>query len=181
MFELDVRASADGVVFLLHDSTLDRTTSACGPAESRNWAELQSLDAGAWHSAAYVGDAQAWNAQRQNTLNNLGAIGQGLNQGNQQQMNAGNIYQGQAQQQIEGQKAAWDYKNNQAMNGLLAYKQAISGGMGGVTKQNSVAENSGGGGGLGAAIGAIGGAYLGSLAGQPQLGAQLGSQVGGSL
>lgn len=55
MFELDVRASADGVVFLLHDSTLDRTTSARGSAESRTWAELKSLDAGAWHSAAYVG------------------------------------------------------------------------------------------------------------------------------
>lgn len=55
MFELDVRASADGVVFLLHDSTLDRTTSARGSAECRNWPELKSLDAGAWHSAYYVG------------------------------------------------------------------------------------------------------------------------------
>ena len=55
MFELDVRVSADGVVFLLHDSTLDRTTSARGSAESRTWSELQSLDAGAWHSADYVG------------------------------------------------------------------------------------------------------------------------------
>ncbi len=55
MFEFDVRVSADGVVFLLHDSTLDRTTSGHGPAECRTWAELQSLDAGAWHSAAYVG------------------------------------------------------------------------------------------------------------------------------
>jgi hypothetical protein len=133
------------------------------------------------NTAAYVGDAQAWNAQRQNTLNNLGAIGQGLNQGNQQQMNAGNIMQGQSQQEIEGQKAAWDYANNQAMNGILAYKQAISGDMGGTTTQKSKTTQSGGGGGLGAAIGAIGGAYLGSMAGDPMMGASIGSKVGGSL
>ncbi|HQC99297.1 MAG TPA: glycerophosphodiester phosphodiesterase family protein, partial [Aquabacterium sp.] len=32
MFECDAKLSADGVVFLLHDSTLERTTSGQGTA-----------------------------------------------------------------------------------------------------------------------------------------------------
>ncbi|MFZ2653247.1 MAG: glycerophosphodiester phosphodiesterase [Burkholderiaceae bacterium] len=56
-FECDVKLSADGVPFLLHDSTLQRTTSASGPAGERNWGELARLDAGAWHSRAYAGEA----------------------------------------------------------------------------------------------------------------------------
>jgi glycerophosphoryl diester phosphodiesterase len=55
-FECDVKLSADGVPFLLHDDTLDRTTSAQGPAGSRSWADLSRLDAGRWHSAAYAGE-----------------------------------------------------------------------------------------------------------------------------
>ena len=58
-FECDVKLSADGVPFLLHDDTLDRTTSAQGPAGSRSWADLSQLDAGSWHSAAYAGEAPA--------------------------------------------------------------------------------------------------------------------------
>lgn len=124
-------------------------------------------------------DQQAWNQNRQNALNNLGAIGQGLNYGNQQQMNAGNILQGQNQQEISGQLEKWAYENNVPMNELLAYKQLISGDMGGRT--TSTTKSDGGGGGIGAAVGAIGGAYLGSMAGNPMMGASIGSQVGGSL
>lgn len=56
MFECDVKLSADGVPYLLHDATLDRTTNGQGPVESLSWAELSALDAGSWHSAAYVGE-----------------------------------------------------------------------------------------------------------------------------
>jgi glycerophosphoryl diester phosphodiesterase len=55
-FECDVKLSADGVPFLLHDATLPRTTSGAGPAGGRSWAELSHLDAGAWHSRAYAGE-----------------------------------------------------------------------------------------------------------------------------
>ncbi len=55
-FECDVKLSADGVPFLLHDATLERTTGAPGLAGDRTWAELSRLDAGAWHSAAYAGE-----------------------------------------------------------------------------------------------------------------------------
>ncbi|HSS71583.1 MAG TPA: glycerophosphodiester phosphodiesterase [Casimicrobiaceae bacterium] len=56
MVEFDVKLSADGVAFLLHDDTLDRTTNARGPADALSWAELSRLDAGSWHSRAYAGE-----------------------------------------------------------------------------------------------------------------------------
>ena len=55
-FECDVKLSADGVPFLLHDSTLERTTAASGTAGDLAWAELSQLDAGAWHSRALAGE-----------------------------------------------------------------------------------------------------------------------------
>lgn len=64
MFECDAKLSADGVVFLMHDATLSRTTN--GPAVFGNgastvggdhpWSELAQLDAGGWHSRAYAGE-----------------------------------------------------------------------------------------------------------------------------
>jgi len=56
-FECDVKLSADGVPFLLHDDTLDRTTPEHGVAGLRPWAELSRFDAGAWHSRAFAGEA----------------------------------------------------------------------------------------------------------------------------
>jgi glycerophosphoryl diester phosphodiesterase len=58
-FECDVKLSADGVPFLLHDDTLDRTTNGSGPAGERPWAELSRLDAGSWHSPTYAGEPMA--------------------------------------------------------------------------------------------------------------------------
>ena len=45
-------SSADGVPFLLHDATLERTTTGRGPAAALSWGELSRLDAGGWHSRA---------------------------------------------------------------------------------------------------------------------------------
>ncbi|HVE51283.1 MAG TPA: glycerophosphodiester phosphodiesterase [Casimicrobiaceae bacterium] len=56
MVEIDVKLSADGVAFLLHDSTLQRTTNGYGRADARTWRELALLDAGAWHSDPYAGE-----------------------------------------------------------------------------------------------------------------------------
>src|SRR3989304_10422937 len=44
--EVDVQASADGVPVLMHDLTLDRTTSGSGDLASFRWEQLQALDAG---------------------------------------------------------------------------------------------------------------------------------------
>jgi glycerophosphoryl diester phosphodiesterase len=52
--ELDVHLSADGVVVVHHDDTLDRTTSATGPIAARTAAELMRVDAAcrfAWPDA----------------------------------------------------------------------------------------------------------------------------------
>ena len=56
MVEFDVKLSADGVPFLLHDDTLDRTTDGSGRADAFTWSELARLDAGSWHSAMYAGE-----------------------------------------------------------------------------------------------------------------------------
>jgi glycerophosphoryl diester phosphodiesterase len=56
MFECDAKLSADGVVFLMHDAELDRTTNGHGIGGNRQWAELSRLDAGGWHSKAYAGE-----------------------------------------------------------------------------------------------------------------------------
>lgn len=56
MAEFDVKLSADGLPFLLHDATLDRTTNGTGRADALTWRELARLDAGSWHSAAWAGE-----------------------------------------------------------------------------------------------------------------------------
>jgi glycerophosphoryl diester phosphodiesterase len=56
MVEFDVKLSADGVPFLLHDDTLDRTTDGVGRADALTWSELAKLDAGSWHSPTYAGE-----------------------------------------------------------------------------------------------------------------------------
>jgi glycerophosphoryl diester phosphodiesterase len=56
MVEFDVKLAADNLSFLLHDATLERTTSGRGRADALPWRELSRLDAGGWHSAKYAGE-----------------------------------------------------------------------------------------------------------------------------
>lgn len=60
MFECDVKLSSDGLPFLLHDDTLERTTLAAsdtgGIAGQQPWHTLSQRDAGSWHSPAYAGE-----------------------------------------------------------------------------------------------------------------------------
>lgn len=46
MLELDVRLSSDGVVMVVHDETVDRTTDGSGRVEALSADELRELDAG---------------------------------------------------------------------------------------------------------------------------------------
>ncbi len=55
-FECDVKLSADGVPFLLHDATLERTSNGQGTASDQAWSALSLIDAGAWHSRAFAGE-----------------------------------------------------------------------------------------------------------------------------
>lgn len=55
MLELDLHRSADGVVILMHDHTLDRTTDGSGPIGEKTFAELRKLDAGGWKAPCFSG------------------------------------------------------------------------------------------------------------------------------
>ena len=44
--EIDVRTSADGQLIILHDGTLNRTTSGEGPVKNQSFSELRKLSAG---------------------------------------------------------------------------------------------------------------------------------------
>jgi glycerophosphoryl diester phosphodiesterase len=57
--EFDVKLAKDGVAMLLHDDTLERTTTGKGRAADFTWEELARLDAGAWHSDAHRGEPLA--------------------------------------------------------------------------------------------------------------------------
>ena len=53
--EIDARISKDGVVYCLHDDTLNRTTNGTGPARLKTIAELRELDAGAKFNPKFAG------------------------------------------------------------------------------------------------------------------------------
>ena len=56
MMEYDVKLSADDVPILLHDDTLERTSSGTGRGCDHRYAELARFDFGGWHSAVYAGE-----------------------------------------------------------------------------------------------------------------------------
>ncbi|WP_423192075.1 glycerophosphodiester phosphodiesterase [Cupriavidus sp. H18C2] len=56
MFEFDVKLSGDGKTVLMHDATLDRTSSGRGRVDALTLGELAQLDAGSWHGAAFAGE-----------------------------------------------------------------------------------------------------------------------------
>ena len=54
--EFDVMLSADGVPVLIHDETLDRTTSGHGAVSATPYAEIVALDAGSWFGPQHRGE-----------------------------------------------------------------------------------------------------------------------------
>lgn len=66
ILEIDLSESADGVVFLHHDETLDRTTTGAGPAIDRRWRDIAALNlrdetgAATRFSPTRFDDALAW-------------------------------------------------------------------------------------------------------------------------
>jgi glycerophosphoryl diester phosphodiesterase len=56
MFEFDVKLSGDGVLVLMHDDTVERTTDGHGRLASMTLGEIAKLDAGSWHCADYAGE-----------------------------------------------------------------------------------------------------------------------------
>ncbi|MGQ5264690.1 glycerophosphodiester phosphodiesterase [Micromonospora sp. ZYX-F-536] len=54
--ENDVQPSKDGIPFILHDSTVDRTTDGTGSIRNLTAAQIKALDAGSWFGPHYVGE-----------------------------------------------------------------------------------------------------------------------------
>jgi glycerophosphoryl diester phosphodiesterase len=55
LIEFDVQQTADGALVVIHDATLDRTTSGHGLVSGYALTELRELDAGAWFSPDFAG------------------------------------------------------------------------------------------------------------------------------
>lgn len=54
--ELDVHATSDGHVVVVHDDTVDRTTNGSGAVSSHSLAALRQLDAGSWFGREFAGE-----------------------------------------------------------------------------------------------------------------------------
>jgi glycerophosphoryl diester phosphodiesterase len=54
--ELDVRATRDGVLVVMHDLTIDRTTDREGPVDELSFSQLREADAGAWFGTEFAGE-----------------------------------------------------------------------------------------------------------------------------
>lgn len=127
-------------------------------------------------------DQQAYNQNQLAALGNLSAITKGLGSGSALEYDAGALQQKQQQAEIAGQLDKWAYENNVDLNNLLAYKQLISGDMGGTS--SGVSKGPGGGGGGLTALGSLGGMAAGAYFGGPSgaaMGGQMGGQIGGLL
>lgn len=54
--EADVRITADGVPVVMHDRTVDRTTTGTGPVAGLTADEIAKLDAGSWFGPGFAGE-----------------------------------------------------------------------------------------------------------------------------
>jgi glycerophosphoryl diester phosphodiesterase len=74
--EFDVKLTGDDVPILIHDSTLERTTSGQGDVRNRTLADIKRLDAGAWFGPAFAGERVPTLAE---TLDFMAANNMGFN------------------------------------------------------------------------------------------------------
>ena len=79
--EFDVHLTSDGRVVVIHDVTLDRTTTGSGSVHAATVDEIRSLDAGAWFGPAFSGERvpllDAVLALRQRSLSSRSSRGGG--------------------------------------------------------------------------------------------------------
>jgi glycerophosphoryl diester phosphodiesterase len=52
--ECDLRLTSDGYIVVIHDATVDRTTTGTGNVADMTLAQIQSLDAGAWKGSKFA-------------------------------------------------------------------------------------------------------------------------------
>lgn len=56
MIELDVRSSGEGEIIVLHDRTLQRTSTGNGAARNYTLEELKRFDCGSWFHSSFAGE-----------------------------------------------------------------------------------------------------------------------------
>lgn len=70
--EMDVRATADGELILMHNATVNKTTNGRGPVSRKTSEDIQSLDAGSWFSSTFTGEPVPTLEQAINTSFSVG-------------------------------------------------------------------------------------------------------------
>jgi len=55
MIECDVNITSDGILVMMHDPTLDRTTTGTGRVSAATWEEIQALEAGGKFKPEFAG------------------------------------------------------------------------------------------------------------------------------
>jgi glycerophosphoryl diester phosphodiesterase len=70
--EFDVKITADKVVILLHDDTLDRTTNGRGYAGQMTYDQILKFDAGQWCKKRYIGESIPTLCQAFDLMRSLG-------------------------------------------------------------------------------------------------------------
>jgi glycerophosphoryl diester phosphodiesterase len=73
VIEVDLRATADGHIVIMHDETVDRTTSGTGEVGRMTLAEVRSLDAGSHAGAPFAGEPVPTYLETLRALRGLGA------------------------------------------------------------------------------------------------------------
>lgn len=56
MIEADIRRTRDNVLVMLHDPTVERTTSGSGPVAEKDFEAIRALDAGSWFGPEFTGE-----------------------------------------------------------------------------------------------------------------------------
>ena len=74
--EFDVKLTSDSVPILIHDATLERTTSGQGEVCNRSLEDIRRLDAGRWFGPAFAGERVPTLAE---TLDFMAARSMGFN------------------------------------------------------------------------------------------------------
>src|ERR1700690_1275136 len=54
LIEMDVQLSQDGVVVVMHDTSVDRTTDGSGFVRDLPWKKIKTFDAGVWYGPDYA-------------------------------------------------------------------------------------------------------------------------------
>lgn len=73
VIEVDLRATADGHIVILHDETVDRTTDGTGEVGRMTLAEVRSLDAGSHAGPRFAGEPVPTYSETLEALSGLGA------------------------------------------------------------------------------------------------------------